>query len=946
MIQDSKGQLYFLTSGGLSIYDGTGFNNFTVADGLASDVVNDAIEMGPDSIWIATNEKQLNYLSHGKIRNFKTSDGFCPVINSFYKSQQGQLFAASDAGLFIFNNNRFIKLPLFKKKEENGDEFLNSIFQVGNYLMLIADPLVGKNRGNVLLYDINQATTVQILKDIHSNTIVEVEGEIFLTTDHAVQAIDKKQLQTGKIIFKPLPIKFRQLKDVHNGFLLYDGHKNFWGTLADKGLLKINDKGDSKLYAAGNGLLSNKVTGLFEDKESGIWIIDDNYGVQKLVGSNVELISRPFGSNIKSLATNVAGDSVYFWDNETKKIFLQTANNCVTYQLKNVTEELNSLAVSGSNLYLNSSKRIYHFTIAQLAKGIAVPRLIYTYDSGYHFYNSVVDANGVVTVLGEHHLTSIINSSTISRTSIRYFADEAALDNHGRLWFASRAAELYVLTPDLLQPKNYLQLAKNFSTKISVKAPRSITVDKLNNVWIGTRDDGLYCYGINKDLQIHLLKHLTKKDGLTDNFITYLYCDKSGTVWAGTSSGIDKIIWNNADCIIDNISKRSNLYPFIFSINEDDNHNIFALTNDGNLVKISVTENRPAAFTPQLFIKSINTDDSVFSVENTSASFSYKQNNISFYVASPSFNDEKQTRYSYVLEGSGKYNWSEPTASNALHFYNLAAGNYTLKIKSVYPVSRYPDQVISYSFRIRPPYWQTWWFRIIAVLVTLIGFTFLIRMYYIHKLQKQKIILEKQQAVEKERTRIATDMHDDLGAGLSKIRFLSETVQRNISEKAHQPHLLNIVNSSVELVDKFNEIIWAMNEKNNSLEDLLYYIRNYTAKYCFENNLNYNIAMPDNITLVSVTSETRRHIFLTVKEALHNVVKHAKAKKVCMSIQADIIINISINDDGKGFKFSESKNLGNGLSSMQQRIKNLNGELLIENREGTTLTITVPIIKT
>ena len=203
---------------------------------------------------------------------------------------------------------------------------------------------------------------------------------------------------------------------------------------------------------------------------------------------------------------------------------------------------------------------------------------------------------------------------------------------------------------------------------------------------------------------------------------------------------------------------------------------------------------------------------------------------------------------------------------------------------------------------------------------------------------KSKKLLE----IGTDRTRIATDMHDDLGSGLSKIRFLSETVQRNISEKAHLPILQNIASSSVELVDKFNEIIWAMNEKNNSLEDLLYYVRNYTAKYCAENNLGFVINIPDEIPPVQVGGEVRRQLFLTVKESLHNVVKHAEARNVRLDIALASSIRLTICDDGKGFDMGMKK-MGNGLRSMEHRIEQVSGKLTIDCRNGTSLSIMVPL---
>lgn len=214
-------------------------------------------------------------------------------------------------------------------------------------------------------------------------------------------------------------------------------------------------------------------------------------------------------------------------------------------------------------------------------------------------------------------------------------------------------------------------------------------------------------------------------------------------------------------------------------------------------------------------------------------------------------------------------------------------------------------------------------------------------MHSFRQKKNQEALLRKT-AIERERSRIATDMHDDLGAGLSKIRFLSETVQRNLSDETHKPYLQNIAGSSVELVDKFNEIIWAMNEKNNSLEDLLYYIRGYTAKYCEESSLEYKISIPENTPSIMINGEMRRHIFLTVKEVLHNVVKHAEASNVSLTIQLNSEICIYIHDDGKGFEMTATGQHGNGLRSMQQRIKNINGKLNIQNRAGTEIIISIP----
>ena len=217
------------------------------------------------------------------------------------------------------------------------------------------------------------------------------------------------------------------------------------------------------------------------------------------------------------------------------------------------------------------------------------------------------------------------------------------------------------------------------------------------------------------------------------------------------------------------------------------------------------------------------------------------------------------------------------------------------------------------------------------------------------KLNKQslKILIEEEKlqrkvAVEKERTRIAADIHDDLGAGLSTIRFLSEKVKRNSFSNVTKNDAKKIVSNADELLQKMNELIWAMNEKNDTLEDLLFYTRAYAAEYAEENNLNLNIHLPQIIPDVVINGEVRRNVFLTVKECLHNIVKHACAKNTVLNIQANENLLINIKDDGIGFS-EITRNDGNGLRNMQKRIQSIGGHFGIINADGVEINIKVPL---
>jgi signal transduction histidine kinase len=274
---------------------------------------------------------------------------------------------------------------------------------------------------------------------------------------------------------------------------------------------------------------------------------------------------------------------------------------------------------------------------------------------------------------------------------------------------------------------------------------------------------------------------------------------------------------------------------------------------------------------------------------------------------------------------------------------NLAPGKYVLHVKAVFPNGLYPEANAQYAFQILSPWWQTWWFK--ALILAAAGglIVLLVRGYFRRKLERQRILLEKRQAIEKERSRIASDMHDDLGAGLSTIRFLSEKVRRNPVTDVTKNEIEKIAGISVELVENMNEIIWAMNEENDTLEDLLFYTRSYAKEYCEENQLQCVVDFPEQIPPVFVSGELRRNVFLTVKESLHNIVKYARATQVDFSIRVNDELTVVIKDNGAGFSTHEHNTGGNGLRNMRRRIESIGGQFAVLNGQGVTIKMQVPL---
>ena len=186
------------------------------------------------------------------------------------------------------------------------------------------------------------------------------------------------------------------------------------------------------------------------------------------------------------------------------------------------------------------------------------------------------------------------------------------------------------------------------------------------------------------------------------------------------------------------------------------------------------------------------------------------------------------------------------------------------------------------------------------------------------------------------------DAQFDGNPGLSRIKFITENILEKTNDRALQPDMEKLKISSIELVENMSEIIWAMNEKNNTLEDLLFYLRSYSVDYCDENGLVCEFILPENIPQKNIGGQIRRNVFLILKESLHNIVKHACAEKVIIDLRVDDLLSLTIADDGRGFDQALHQN-GNGLLNMQQRAKTLKGKLWVSSTGGAVVRLEVPV---
>jgi signal transduction histidine kinase/ligand-binding sensor domain-containing protein len=937
IFQDSKGKLYIGTFGGLSIYDGSRFTNFDYNNGLGNNLVNDIVEMGDDSIWVLVNSQKINYVVNGRLKTFTPADNFTPVINKLIKCSDGYYYAICDEGLFRLQNRKFIKIDLSGLPEGIEGISLNKAIEFDKKLFIVSDPGYKYNVGNLLVYDLIKKKLIAYKLGVNAILLFSpAKDQLWIASFSDFYTFNG--LEGNNVLLKPFPYSDHHFPEGLIPRCIYkDRQNNLWITTAFKGLYKIGSNGDITLFTKENGLPIDFQSSVLQDRENNMWFTNEYTGLCKL--SNQQLVYYPEytpGLTVNDISVTPSTDSVWLYDGDHGVAWLALPYHKPKKFLfkKPLGSGRFFLAKKG---FVTSANKIYSF---QKIPGDQISLSpYYIDDTGSGFTDALLDNNQNL-VTSSTRITAFADEQVL-HASFDYMTDQFTIDKKNRIWVAPRSNKLFCFELSGHNSHTKLTLSKKFEM-ITTNSPRSITADNDGNIWIGTRDQGLF-YFLLDGLTIRSVKNITTKDGLTENFIGRLFCDKDNNIWACSPSGVDRIKFSRNNFLIENITKSNNFYLPSAKVVQSANGTIWILTSAG-IVTYSPNRATIVDWKPKLIFYDIVYSNKGEQPIPKSHELKYFQNNLAFHLSAPTYIDEKQTRFSYNLEGSGNENWSEPSTNTSINLVNLSPGEYTLKAKAIFLHGLYPEIESEYSFTILPPWWLTWWFKSLVALV-IIGLAFLgIKFYINRKLELQRVMLGKKQAIEKERTRIATDMHDDLGAGLSQIKFLSEAI--GMKRQKHLPieeEVSSIRSFSDEMIDKMGEIVWALNEKNDTLNDLLSYTRSYAVEYLEQNGIKCHVDEPDNIPQLNVNSEFRRNIYLTVKESLHNIVKHAQASEVFMQIEIGKWLMIKISDNGIGLNNSTPGEFGNGLISMRNRMIELGGSFEIVSKDGTEVTIKAPI---
>jgi signal transduction histidine kinase len=317
---------------------------------------------------------------------------------------------------------------------------------------------------------------------------------------------------------------------------------------------------------------------------------------------------------------------------------------------------------------------------------------------------------------------------------------------------------------------------------------------------------------------------------------------------------------------------------------------------------------------------------------------------LEFRYTALTFQSPQDTQFKYKLEGVDN-DWVDAGTRRVAFYNNVAPGRHRFRVMASNKDGAWNERGAAIIFSLEPHFWQTWWCRAAVVLGFIGVVSGSVRYITSRRLKRKLALLEQRNAIERERGRIAKDIHDDLGSSLTRIMMLGERAEEDLEDKRDvDGHIGKIVTTARHTVRALDEIVWAVNPDNDTLDGLVQYISHYADEFFENSQVSCLLDIPTNLPEVTLTAEFRHDLFLVVKESFNNVLKHSNATRVHLQASATGgAIEIAVEDNGSGFDFNTPRDgrKGNGLSNMRKRANAIGAEFSVISSPGKGATIKI-----
>jgi ligand-binding sensor domain-containing protein/signal transduction histidine kinase len=499
--------------------------------------------------------------------------------------------------------------------------------------------------------------------------------------------------------------------------------------------------------------------------------------------------------------------------------------------------------------------------------------------------------------------------------------------------------------------------AAELAPRLGGKAILGLCEGPAQSIWIGSAGGGLGC------LTGHRCLVWDDRDGLLNDVVSGVIEDTEANVWLVVPRGLCRIASNS---VASALAGRGAPKPKLLFETESGPDRALNLgwpravrSPEGRLWFATVSglvgidthgwegEN-PA---PQVHIESVYVNNELTplalqklghaaTVVETPARFPAGLHSVEFQVTGLSFEAPERIRFRHKLDGFDA-DWVDTGTERRVRYGRLPSGAYTFHVTACNAEGVWNDRGASLDFIIPTPLWRSPWVLALYGLAATLAAAGTVRLVSHRRLRRRLAGLEQQQAMERERMRIARNMHDEIGSKLTKISFLSERLK--MESKPAGPagdKVDSIATTSRDLLKALDEMVWVVNPHNDTLENLASYLSQYAREYFQGTPVECDLRVQSEFPPLIISAEYRHNIFLAFEESLSNVLKHARASRVEVQMQIQSgILNIRVSDNGLGFA-PEARNgngamgVRNGLRNMRQHLADVGGTCLIQSQPG------------